>query len=110
MTIEEKLQTRIGLAWIKKHRCLPYALGEPCRVREQRCPTSPKAIRMVESKFSSPDGTTYALKAPVVDPELCNGCGVCETKCPVVDEPAIYCTSFGESRSEKELSIPRIGN
>ena len=109
LTIEEKLQTRIGMAWIKKHRCLPYALGEPCRVCEQRCPASPKAIQMVETRFSLPDGTTHALNAPVVDPELCNGCGVCETKCPVVDEPAIYCTSFGESRSEKELSFPEYG-
>jgi ferredoxin len=35
----------------------------------------------------------------VVDPELCIGCGICETKCPVVDKPAIYVTSAGESRN-----------
>jgi len=34
------------------------------------------------------------------DIDLCIGCGVCETKCPAADEPAIYCTSLGESRSE----------
>jgi NAD-dependent dihydropyrimidine dehydrogenase PreA subunit len=35
------------------------------------------------------------------DLDLCIGYGICETRCPVVDEPAIYCTSVGEMRSEK---------
>ena len=25
----------------------------------------------------------------------------CENKCPIVDDPAIFCTSVGETRSEK---------
>ena len=37
----------------------------------------------------------YALGRP------CIGCGICENKCPVMDDPAIYCTSVGEDRSEK---------
>ena len=35
------------------------------------------------------------------DLDLCIGCGICETRCPVVDEPAICCTSVGETRSGK---------
>jgi MauM/NapG family ferredoxin protein len=108
LTVKEKTETKIGSAWIKQHRCLPYALGEPCRICEQRCPTSPKAILLVDSEFIVP-GEKIPIQVPRVDPTLCNGCGVCETKCPVLDEPAIYCTSYGESRSEKNLSIPQFG-
>lgn len=46
------------------------------------------------------------LQQPIVDLELCTGCGICEAKCPVIDRPAIYVTSIGESRSkENQLLI-----
>jgi NAD-dependent dihydropyrimidine dehydrogenase PreA subunit len=53
---------------------------------------------MAETK--RPDGTTATQKAPVIDLNLCIGCGICENKCPVVDDPAIYVTSVGEGRSK----------
>jgi NAD-dependent dihydropyrimidine dehydrogenase PreA subunit len=60
---------------------------------------------MVETKLF--DGTTATQKAPVIDNVLCIGCGICENKCPVVDEPAIYVTSVGEQRSERNrLLLP----
>jgi ferredoxin len=34
-----------------------------------------------------------------VDPSLCIGCGACEKVCPVQDQPAVYVTNVGESRS-----------
>jgi len=100
LKIKEKTQVRIGSAWIKKHRCIPYTTGERCTVCEERCPTSPKAIRLVDIDVILPDGSVITQGAPVVDLELCIGCGICETKCPVYDEPAIYCTSMGETRAE----------
>ncbi len=47
------------------------------------------------------DGEERRVKQPRVDIDLCIGCGICEFKCPVVDKPAIYVTSIGESRSER---------
>jgi formate hydrogenlyase subunit 6/NADH:ubiquinone oxidoreductase subunit I len=54
---------------------------------------------MVETKRA--DGTTATEKAPVIDLGLCIGCGICENKCPVQDDPAIYVTSVGEQRSKE---------
>jgi polyferredoxin len=100
MSIKEKTQVRIGSAWVKKHRCIPYTTGERCTVCEEQCPTSPKAINLVDADVLLPDGSVITQRVPIVDYQLCIGCGKCETKCPQYDEPAIYCTSMGESRAE----------
>ncbi len=101
LTVMEKTKVKIGLAWVDKNRCIPYDLGTPCIVCEEHCPTSPKAIKLVKTEVQLPDGTIMTPLAPVIDTDLCIGCGICENKCPVVDKPAIYVTSVGESRSEK---------
>ena len=43
-----------------------------------------------------------------MDIELCIGCGICENKCPVMDDPAIFVTSVGETRSEKNRLLLEI--
>ncbi|MCX5719807.1 MAG: 4Fe-4S binding protein [Nitrospirae bacterium] len=73
-------------------------LSEVC---EEVCPTPKKAIWFENAKVKDRDGKEFVIKQPRVDLELCIGCGICETKCPVVDMPAIYVTSIGESRSKK---------
>ena len=110
LKIEEKTPLKIGSAWIKKDRCIPYALGKPCIVCEEHCPTSPKAIKFVMVETKLPDGSVATQKAPVIDNSICIGCGICENKCPVVDDPAIYVTSVGEARSKtNQLLLPIIG-
>lgn len=101
LTLEEKVKVRIGLAFIDKNRCLPYAYNRECIVCEEVCPTPKKAIWLEEADVKERGGGVRRLRQPVVDVELCIGCGICETKCPVVDMPAIYITSIGESRSKE---------
>jgi polyferredoxin len=90
---------RIGTAFIDKGRCLPWAMAKPCIVCEEWCPTSPKAIYLVEETVCDRKGNRVIVKQPHVDPDFCTGCGACEFACPVVNKAAIYITSVGESRS-----------
>lgn len=99
LSLEEKVNVKIGLAMIDFGRCLPHAHGIPCIVCEEVCPTPKKAIWFKAKAVQKRDGTTVVVKQPHVDLELCIGCGICEAKCPVGTKPAIYVTSIGESRS-----------
>lgn len=81
---------RLGLAFVDRGRCLPWAMGTPCIVCQEVCPVSPKAIRTVV--------TGEGLQRPVVDPSRCIGCGMCEHECPVSGLRAIRVTAENESR------------
>jgi polyferredoxin len=100
LTVEEKQEVHIGTAFVDPERCLPIALGTECVVCEEHCPTPTKAIQLVEIEALGPDGTPQRARRPVVDPNVCIGCGICETRCPVMDLPAIRITSIGETRDE----------
>lgn len=105
---------RIGTAMYDRGRCLPWAMATPCIVCEEFCPTSPKAIwtedvyvpsRPAAASAAQAEGETVFVKRPHVDPQLCVGCGACEKVCPVVDQPAVYVTSAGESRSRTNVIL-----
>jgi polyferredoxin len=121
ITEKEKLgigvpPVKIGTAFYDKGRCLPWSMQTPCIVCEEFCPTSPKAIWVTEveepvrERKPGPNGeppamTTVKLQKPNVDPELCIGCGACEKVCPVQDQPAVYVTSVGETRSKSNVIL-----
>jgi polyferredoxin len=99
LDLEDKMQVKLGLAMIDKGRCLPYAHATPCIVCEEVCPTPQKAIWFENNAVRDRQGKEIIMQQPRVDLELCIGCGICETKCPVLSQPAIYVTNIGESRS-----------
>lgn len=116
LTLKEKVgdettpPNRVGTAFIDQGRCLPWAMARPCIVCEEWCPTSPKTIYLKEETATDSDGNEVTVKRPYIDPEKCTGCGACEFACPVVDKPAVYVTSVGESRSpDNQILLQRDG-
>ncbi len=105
LAVEDKTKIKIGLAMIDKGRCLPYAHQKTCIVCEEVCPTPKKAIWFEKIAVKNRDDKELTLQQPHVDLDLCIGCGICETKCPIVDKPAIYITSIGETRSKDNQLI-----
>lgn len=105
LPLEQKQQVAIGTAFIDPSRCLPYAFDKQCIVCEEHCPTAPKAIKFRKEIRITPDGNEIELKLPVIIPEDCIGCAICQNKCPVMDKPAIIVTSVGETRSETNQMI-----
>ena len=91
---------KTGTAFYNQGRCLPWAMDTSCVVCEEVCPVSPKAIFTRNVEVTNRWGETLELKRPFIDAEKCIGCGICEHECPVKDDPAVYVTAVGETRSK----------
>jgi formate hydrogenlyase subunit 6/NADH:ubiquinone oxidoreductase subunit I len=98
---ETKGPIKTGTAFYNHGRCLPWAMDTSCVVCEEVCPVSPKAIFTRNVEITNRWGGIIQLKRPYIDAEKCIGCGICEHECPVKDDPAVYVTAIGESRSKK---------
>lgn len=90
---------RLGTAFINTSRCLPWANQINCIVCQEVCPVSPKAIQTYDEEVKDVFGRLVVLNKPFIVPDLCIGCGICQKECPVTDQPAVYVTAVGESRS-----------
>ena len=96
---EEQGQDRHGLG--QQEPLHPLRPGQALHRLRGALPASrPRPSSSSRSRPSSPTARSAVQKAPVIDLELCIGCGICENKCPVMDDPAIFVTSVGETRSE----------
>lgn len=92
LTLEEKKLTRVGNVHFLRPHCVVVVQRQDCGACAEHCPT--QAVRMVP--FG--DGT---LTIPEIRPELCIGCGGCESICPV-SPPAI----FVEGLAVQEVATP----
>ncbi|MFN4227359.1 MAG: 4Fe-4S dicluster domain-containing protein [Candidatus Ratteibacteria bacterium] len=79
-------EVKIGTAKINRNRCLVWQENKDCFVCMEVCP--------VGAVYKNENGK------PVVDPELCVGCGQCEQNCPVIGESAIIVTNKGQKRKK----------
>ncbi len=80
LTVEDKKTTQVGIATFVIERCIVYTEGTDCGACSEHCPT--QAVHMVPYG----EGT---LTIPQVDPDICIGCGGCESICPVNPHRAI---------------------
>jgi len=84
ITKADKSAISIGMAvWIKDN-CIVNTDNVQCNNCERHCPTG--AITLIDRDPEYSD----SLKIPVVDKELCIGCGACENLCPARPFSAIY--------------------
>lgn len=93
---EEKQFVKVGTAVVDRNRCVAWEQNKECLVCDEVCPYNAITAHYVET-------TTGKFKVPVVDEELCTGCGMCEQHCPVADTAAIVIFKFGENR---QLTAP----
>lgn len=105
LSIEEKQQTKLGLAAFDTTRCIPYAYGRPCIICEEQCPIPDKAIYAIDTEVKGRDGQVTTIALPHVDPDKCIGCGVCENVCPLNDRPGVRVMSANESRNPDNQPI-----
>jgi ferredoxin len=79
---EEKQGVQIGIADFYRDRCVVVTNGTDCAACSEHCPT--KAVA------TEPHGDN--LRLPVLNQDLCIGCGACEFACPVKPQKAIIVT------------------
>lgn len=77
-----KTEVDIGRVVIDKDLCLAWLGKKRCKDCYKACPT--KAFTLEERRY------------PVLDPEKCNGCGICVRRCPT--EPKAVTLSYQGAR------------
>jgi polyferredoxin len=60
----------LGIAFVDRGRCLPWAMDRPCIVCQENCPTSPKAIFTREEFSTVRGGVLWVKKADVLTVEF----------------------------------------
>lgn len=84
---EQKASIHVGHAvWIEQN-CLPVADGVECGNCARHCPVG--AIQMIQHPNDPTSG-----KIPIVDANVCIGCGACENLCPARPFSAIYVEGY----------------
>lgn len=91
LSLEEKTYAKMGTAVIDRARCIAWEQDRVCLICDEACPYG--AI----SSLSETVRETKLLR-PFIDERACNGCGLCEARCPIEGRAAIEVFSIGEER------------
>ncbi len=90
LPIEEKKEARMGLAIVNEQTCLPFAGEEACQLCVDECHAAGyHAIDFIQTG-TEVDATGQPIEgsgfqSPLVDAEKCVGCGLCQTRCNVIN-------------------------
>jgi ferredoxin len=91
---DEKWRRQIGIAKVKKGKCLAWADNEYCMVCDEYCP-----YNAIETVWRGD------IACPVVNPDLCRGCGACENACPALRAgKAIFVHPLNPQQTIKETT------
>jgi NAD-dependent dihydropyrimidine dehydrogenase PreA subunit len=90
LPLEEKKTTRMGLAIVDTKTCLPFANREACQLCVDECNAAgyhaiefQQVHTQTDSRGAPVEGTGQL--APVVVADKCVGCGLCQTRCNVIN-------------------------
>lgn len=88
--LEVKKKTRMGLAIVNEKTCLPYAQKEACQLCVDECNAAGyHAIDFVRAGTKADENGNpiedTGFLAPVVNPDKCTGCGLCQTRCYAIN-------------------------
>lgn len=89
--VADKPYIKTGTAVVNKSSCIAWKGESSCLVCQTHCPYQAISEQNIEC------GET-TLYGPIVDKELCTGCGACEKYCVIKSDPAIRVSSYGERR------------
>ncbi len=94
LSLDEKSYVKMGTAVIHKEMCLAWEQDKVCLICDEACPYNAITSRLAEAAGSR-------LLRPFIDEELCTGCGICESRCPIAGPSAIEILPIGEERLSK---------
>lgn len=78
LALESKRSRSIGLAKVRRGKCIAWKNGEYCMVCQEFCPYL--AISVTRHN---------GVNCPVVKEDVCRGCGACQLNCPALPDKAI---------------------
>jgi len=95
LALEQKRLRQIGMARVRVSSCLAWAGGQECLLCRAACPYDAIDTRL----------GPYGVASPLVDAEVCRGCGACENACPVAGKAIVV---YGvEKQRQLEPRPPR---
>ncbi|MDR0871014.1 MAG: 4Fe-4S binding protein [Planctomycetaceae bacterium] len=111
-TVAEKHKLQIGNVVFLKENCVVHTQNTNCGACAEHCPTGALSMRPY-----GPPGSTLTI--PEVSPDLCVGCGACESICPVRPYRAVYVAglkkhgeakpAFDPNEKQQEVQLDSFG-